>query len=248
MRAARPGVVLLFGGADGDDPAGLLHNAGRLARARVRYPVRAGRQRGGPGGRGGAAAGDRTLRGRLRQRACPAAARCARAGAGGAGRSCTCATCSAGAARRWRRGSAGWCGHHAGRGRARDDRAGPHLRRPGPRRRRRLGHHRRAFGRPAGPARRTVEGDLGVRAAAGGVLVEGQAEGWSTRWRPICSGRRCRGWPPRSATCPGTRAARPRTGGSPRWPPCRGASAPACASRGRPGARARRADRRVFRR
>ncbi len=39
LRSARPGVVLLFGGADGDDPAGLLHNAGRLARARIRYPV-----------------------------------------------------------------------------------------------------------------------------------------------------------------------------------------------------------------
>lgn len=39
LRSARPGVVLLFGGANGDDPAGLLHNAGRLARARIRYPV-----------------------------------------------------------------------------------------------------------------------------------------------------------------------------------------------------------------
>lgn len=39
LRSARPGVVLLFGGADGDDPTGLLHNAGRLARARIRYPV-----------------------------------------------------------------------------------------------------------------------------------------------------------------------------------------------------------------
>ena len=39
MRATRPGVVLLIGGADGDDPAALLHNAGRLARARVRYPI-----------------------------------------------------------------------------------------------------------------------------------------------------------------------------------------------------------------
>lgn len=39
LRSTRPGVVLLVGGADGDDPAGLLHNAGRLARARVRYPI-----------------------------------------------------------------------------------------------------------------------------------------------------------------------------------------------------------------
>jgi len=39
LRSTRPGVVLLLGGADGDDPAGLLHNAGRLARARIRYPI-----------------------------------------------------------------------------------------------------------------------------------------------------------------------------------------------------------------
>jgi uncharacterized protein (TIGR01319 family) len=31
--------VLLTGGADGDDPAPLLHNASRLARARVRFPI-----------------------------------------------------------------------------------------------------------------------------------------------------------------------------------------------------------------
>ncbi len=39
LRDARPGAVLLLGGADGDDPAPLLHNAGRLARARIRPPV-----------------------------------------------------------------------------------------------------------------------------------------------------------------------------------------------------------------
>jgi uncharacterized protein (TIGR01319 family) len=39
LRSSRPGVVLLLGGADGDDPAGLLHNAGRLARARIRTPI-----------------------------------------------------------------------------------------------------------------------------------------------------------------------------------------------------------------
>ncbi|NMH97271.1 glutamate mutase L [Pseudonocardia acidicola] len=39
LRSCRPGVVLLLGGGDGDDPAVLLHNAGRLARARVRYPI-----------------------------------------------------------------------------------------------------------------------------------------------------------------------------------------------------------------
>ncbi|MGI5125655.1 glutamate mutase L [Pseudonocardia sp. CA-107938] len=39
LRAARPGVVLLMGGADGDDPSVLLHNAGRLAASRIRYPI-----------------------------------------------------------------------------------------------------------------------------------------------------------------------------------------------------------------
>jgi uncharacterized protein (TIGR01319 family) len=39
LRSSRPGVVLLVGGSDGDDAAPLLHNAGRLARARVRFPV-----------------------------------------------------------------------------------------------------------------------------------------------------------------------------------------------------------------
>jgi ADP-dependent NAD(P)H-hydrate dehydratase / NAD(P)H-hydrate epimerase len=39
LRSARPAVVLLVGGADGDDPAGLLHNASRLARARIRHPI-----------------------------------------------------------------------------------------------------------------------------------------------------------------------------------------------------------------
>jgi uncharacterized protein (TIGR01319 family) len=39
LRGTRPGVVLLIGGADGDDPTGLLHNAGRLARARIRNPI-----------------------------------------------------------------------------------------------------------------------------------------------------------------------------------------------------------------
>ena len=39
LRGSRPGVVLLTGGADGDDPAPLLYNAARLARARVRFPI-----------------------------------------------------------------------------------------------------------------------------------------------------------------------------------------------------------------
>lgn len=39
LRSNQPGVVLLIGGSDGDDPAVLLHNANRIARARGRYPV-----------------------------------------------------------------------------------------------------------------------------------------------------------------------------------------------------------------
>lgn len=39
LRSARPAVLLLLGGSDGDDPSELLHNAGRLAGARVRCPI-----------------------------------------------------------------------------------------------------------------------------------------------------------------------------------------------------------------
>ncbi|MEU7816757.1 glutamate mutase L [Pseudonocardia sp. NPDC049154] len=39
LRGHRPGALLLLGGADGDDPSVLLHNAGKLARARVRFPI-----------------------------------------------------------------------------------------------------------------------------------------------------------------------------------------------------------------
>ncbi|MFC6015739.1 glutamate mutase L [Plantactinospora solaniradicis] len=39
LRAARPDVVLLVGGTDGGDAEVLTHNAGRLARARWRIPV-----------------------------------------------------------------------------------------------------------------------------------------------------------------------------------------------------------------
>lgn len=39
LRGHRPGAALLTGGTDGDDPAPLLHNAARLARARVRFPI-----------------------------------------------------------------------------------------------------------------------------------------------------------------------------------------------------------------
>jgi len=39
LRAARPDVLLLVGGTDGGDSETLLHNAGRLARSRWRVPV-----------------------------------------------------------------------------------------------------------------------------------------------------------------------------------------------------------------
>ncbi len=39
LRAARPDIVLLVGGTDGGNSEVLLHNAGRLARARVAVPV-----------------------------------------------------------------------------------------------------------------------------------------------------------------------------------------------------------------
>ena len=39
LRGSRPGAVLLTGGSDGDDPAPLLHNAARLARARVQRTI-----------------------------------------------------------------------------------------------------------------------------------------------------------------------------------------------------------------
>ncbi|MFP5019984.1 glutamate mutase L [Pseudonocardia phyllosphaerae] len=39
LAGQRPGVVLLLGGADGEDPGIVLHNAGRLARTRGGYPV-----------------------------------------------------------------------------------------------------------------------------------------------------------------------------------------------------------------
>jgi uncharacterized protein (TIGR01319 family) len=39
LRATRPTALLLLGGYDGDDPSELLHNAGRLASARVRFPI-----------------------------------------------------------------------------------------------------------------------------------------------------------------------------------------------------------------
>jgi len=39
LRSTRPGALLVVGGADGDDPGMLLQNVGRLATARVHYPI-----------------------------------------------------------------------------------------------------------------------------------------------------------------------------------------------------------------
>ncbi|MCX6462026.1 MAG: glutamate mutase L [Pseudonocardiales bacterium] len=177
LRDARPGVVLLMGGADGDDPAGLLHNAGRLARSRVRPPI--------------------VLAGNV------AAREDALALLKATGRTVVpCDNVSpepgmvlpdpvrAALASLYRRHALG------GRGPA----VAPRFRRlvrtvtpdaVG----RGTAELARVLGRgvlvvdvgcattgvhsvaPDGQSHRTVEGDLGVRAAAGGVLVEGQAEG-----------------------------------------------------------------------
>jgi uncharacterized protein (TIGR01319 family) len=181
LRSSRPGVVLLVGGADGDDPAGLLHNASRLARARIRYPIVLA---------GNAAARDEALAllrstGRTVVPCDNVAPRLGELHPGPA---------RAAVAELYLRHVLG------GRGPA----AAPRFRRlvkavtPEA-----VGHAaaelaricgaavlvvdvgcattdvhsaRGADGR-AGSTQRTVEGDLGVRAAAGGVLVEGQAEG-----------------------------------------------------------------------
>ena len=39
LRSCRPGALLLLGGSGGADPDVLTHNAGRLAKARVRFPI-----------------------------------------------------------------------------------------------------------------------------------------------------------------------------------------------------------------
>ena len=176
LRSARPGVVLLLGGADGDDPSGLLHNAGRLARARIRHPIVLA---------GNASARDDALAllratGRnvvpcdnvlpRRGEVVPEPARAAltelyqRHAIGGRGPA---------VAPRFRRlvrvVTPDAVGHAATQlakiceapvlvvdvGCATTD----------------------VHSAAGGHARRTVEGDLGMRAAAGGVLVEGQAEG-----------------------------------------------------------------------
>jgi uncharacterized protein (TIGR01319 family) len=176
LRSARPGVVLLVGGSDGDDPAGLLHNAARLARARIRHPIVLA---------GNAAAHDDALAllratGRRvvscdnvlprRGEVVPGPARAAlaelyrRHALGGRGPA---------VAPRFRKlvrvVTPDAVGHAAGElARICDARALVVD----------VGCATTDVHSSAGTeALRTVEGDLGVRAAAGGVLVEGQAEG-----------------------------------------------------------------------
>lgn len=192
LRGHRPGGVLLTGGADGDDPAPLLHNAARLARARVRFPVVLA---------GNATARDDavallTATGRTvvacanvaprRGELVPGPARAAvaelyaRQVVGGRGPA---------VAPRFRRivraGTPDAVGTGAGVladllgvrvlvvdvGCATTD---VHFAVPRSDVRTAASRPR---GRPAGGPRRTAEGDLGMRAAAGGVLVEGQAAG-----------------------------------------------------------------------
>ena len=192
LRSARPGVVLLFGGADGDDPAGLLHNAGRLARARIRYPVLLA------GNAEARADAEALLRATGRTvLACDnvhaAAGRGgARPGPGGAGRSCTSGTCSAGAGRRSRPGSAGWCGR-----RRRTRWRGPRCELA-----RICGrpvlvvdvgsattdvHSVGRPGRPGAPSRATS----GCARPPAACWWRARPRAWSTRWRPTCSGPPC---------------------------------------------------------
>ena len=185
LRGSRPGVVQLTGGADGDDPATRLHTAARLARARVRFPiVLAGNETAREDALALLAATGRTVvacanvaprPGELRPG--PARAAVAELHAhhvlGGRGPA---------AAPRFRRlarvgtpdadsGGAALLAAMLGVrvlvvdiGCATTD---VHLAVP-----------ESQAGKPAGPAScLTSEGDLGMRAAAAGVLVEGQAEG-----------------------------------------------------------------------
>ncbi len=176
LRSARPGVVLLFGGADGDDPAGLLHNASRLARARIRYPVLLA---GNVDARSDAEALLRST-GRTVLACDNVTPRRGEVVAGPA---------RAVLVELYQRHVLG------GRGPAVAPRFRRLVRAPTPDAVRRAAVElARICGRRVlvvdvgsattdvhsaadGQARRTVEGDLGVRAAAGGVLVEGQAEG-----------------------------------------------------------------------
>lgn len=180
LRSARPGAVLLLGGSDGDDPAGLLHNAGRLARARIRFPILLA---GNSAARAEALA---LLRATGRTVVCcdnvvprpgelvPGPARAAlaqlypRHALGGRGPA---------VAPRFRRLVRVATSDAVGRAAtelARICAAGVLLVDVGC-----TTTDVHSVDAPSGGAggRRTVEGDLGVRAAAAGVLVEGQAEG-----------------------------------------------------------------------
>ena len=170
-------MVLLLGGADGDDPAGLLHNAGRLARARIRYPVLlAGNAEARADAEALLRATGRTVLAcdnvtPRRGEVVPGPARAVLVGLyerhvlGGRGpavaprfrrlvRAPTPDAVAPGRAWSWRASAGARCWWST------SARRPPTCTRWRP-----------------GSARRTVEGDLGVRAAAGGVLLEGQAEG-----------------------------------------------------------------------
>lgn len=183
LAGQRPGVVLLIGGADGDDPRVLLHNAARLARDRGPYPVLlAGNATAREDALGLLRAGGRSVT------ACPnvvprpgeiapGPARNAvaeiyarhvlgvRAGAGrfsALARTRTPLAVAAGAAALSRLAGTGVLVVDVGS--ATTD---VHQALPG----------NAGTPDPAGPARMTVEGDLGVRAGAESVLIEAQTEG-----------------------------------------------------------------------
>lgn len=184
LAGQRPGVVLLIGGADGDDPGVLLHNAARLAGTRGRYPVLlAGNVSARDDALGLLRAGGRTVTacpnvvprlgeivpGPARREVAELYARHVlgvRAGAGrfsALARTRTPLAVAGGAAALARLAGTGVLVVDVGSATTDVHQALP-------------GGPRPAAGCPD-PALMTVEGDLGVRAGAEGVLVEAQTEG-----------------------------------------------------------------------
>ena len=233
LRAARPDVVLLVGGTDGGDADVLLHNAARLARARLRVPVVVA---------GNADVRDEVLarsaarpgcRSRRRQRAAPDRGARPAAGAGGdpggvpAARDrrqaavprvrgspslVRGATPDVGADRRGaarRRGSAAtWLVVDVGG--ATTDVYSVLVARPG-------------CAAPADVAgtlwrARTVEGDLGMRWSAPGVVGRPRPSGCSRARMTGCARRR-RGARPTRRWSRASRPSGPSTPGWPNWPP-----------------------------
>ncbi|MFP5069604.1 glutamate mutase L [Pseudonocardia nantongensis] len=180
LAGQRPGVVLLIGGADGDDPAVLLHNAGRLARTRGRYPVLlAGNATARDDAVGLLRAGGRTVTacanvvprpgeivpGPARREVAELYARHVLGAGGDAGRFSALArtrtplAVAAGAAALARLAGTGVLVVDVGSATTDVHQALP------------------AGATEPDPALMTVEGDLGVRAGAEGVLIEAQTEG-----------------------------------------------------------------------